>query len=120
MRRNALASALFWAAAVLPASAQPRGQQVADMAFALGQSHALRQVCQGPTDQYWRNRMERMIELETTAPAERAPLAERFNAGFSDARQRYPRCTSQSRVAERSAAGHGRTLADRLAAVGFR
>ena len=54
-----------------PARAQPREQTVADLAFAMGQSHALRQLCQGATDQYWRERMQRMTELEAPDPADR-------------------------------------------------
>jgi uncharacterized protein (TIGR02301 family) len=101
--------------AALPAAAQTRARLVSDMAFSLGQSHALRQLCQGPNDQYWRKRMEKMIQLETIAPAERAPLAERFNDGFRAARGQYPRCTQQSRAAERSTADHGRATAGLLA-----
>jgi uncharacterized protein (TIGR02301 family) len=99
----------------LPASAQPRTQLVSDLAFALGQTHALRQVCNGPGDQYWRNRMSAMIGFEAPDPAARGPLAERFNDGFRVARQQYPRCTLQSRAAERSAAAHGKVLAGLLA-----
>jgi uncharacterized protein (TIGR02301 family) len=98
-----------------PAAAQPREQTVSDLAFALGQSHALRQACQGATDQYWRQRMERMMELEAPDPADRAPLAERFNDGFLAGQRQYPRCTLQSRAAERSAAARGQALAKLLA-----
>ena len=97
------------------AVAQPRAQSVADLAFALGQSHALRQLCQGATDQYWRERMERMIALEAPDPADRPPLTERFNDGFLAGQRQYPRCTMQSRAAERSAAARGAALAKLLA-----
>jgi uncharacterized protein (TIGR02301 family) len=98
-----------------PVMAQPRSQSVSDLAFALGQSHALRQLCQGATDQYWRERMERMIELEAPNVADRPPLTERFNDGFLAGRRQYPRCTQQSRAAERSAAARGGALATLLA-----
>jgi uncharacterized protein (TIGR02301 family) len=98
-----------------PASAQPRSQTVSDLAFALGQSHALRQLCQGVQDQYWRQRMERMIELEAPDPADRPPQTERFNDGFLAGKRQYPHCTMQSRAAERSAAARGQALANLLA-----
>ena len=86
------------------------------MAF-VRQSHALRQVRQGPTDQYWRNRMEKMIELETTAPpSERRQFSGSTTA--SAARERYPRCTVESRIAERSA-GHGWSSPDSWRPLGF-
>ncbi len=110
------ASALLAALALSQAAhAQPRTQTVSDLAFALGQSHALRQLCQGATDQYWRQRMERMIELEAPDPADRPALTERFNDGFLAGRRQYPQCSSQSRTAERSAAARGAALSKLLA-----
>ena len=98
-----------------PARAQPREQTVADLAFAMGQSHALRQLCQGATDQYWRERMQRMTELEAPNPADRPALTLRFNDGFLAGQRQYPHCTQQSRAAERSAAARGQALANLLA-----
>lgn len=97
------------------AVAQPRAQTVADLAFALGQSHGLRQLCQGAEDQYWRERMERMIELEAPDVADRPLLTARFNDGFLAGQRQYPRCSEQSRAAERSAAARGQALAGLLA-----
>ena len=31
-------------------------QRLLDLAYTLGESHALRQICQGEGDQYWRSR----------------------------------------------------------------
>jgi uncharacterized protein (TIGR02301 family) len=98
-----------------PAWAQDRSQTVSDLAFSLGESHALRQLCQGDVDQYWRERMQRMIELEAPDLADRPPLAERFNDGFRAARGQFALCTVQSRAAERSAAARGKVLAGLLA-----
>ncbi|HET9161444.1 MAG TPA: TIGR02301 family protein, partial [Caulobacteraceae bacterium] len=68
--------------AALPTAAQTREETLSNLAFVIGQSHGLRQLCQGPGDQYWRQRMTRLIELEAPDPAARAPLAEHFNDGF--------------------------------------
>jgi uncharacterized protein (TIGR02301 family) len=97
------------------AQAQPREQTVSNLAFVLGQSHALRQLCLGPDDQYWRQRMLKMIELEAPHPAARKPLAEHFNDGFTAGKGQYPRCSAQSRAAERSTAARGQALARLLA-----
>jgi uncharacterized protein (TIGR02301 family) len=113
---RALAAALMLVAAAYPAAAQPpRAEIVADLAYATGQSHALRQLCQGADDQFWRGRMERIIDLEAKDQVDRAPLAERFNDGFRAARRQYPRCTEASRTAERAVAANGRALANLLA-----
>jgi uncharacterized protein (TIGR02301 family) len=108
--------ALMVACLPTEAAAQPpRAEMVFDLAYATGQSHALRQLCQGADDQYWRERMERIIALEAKDETSRAPLAERFNDGFRAARQQYPRCTEASRTAERAVAANGRALANLLA-----
>ena len=96
------------------AAQPPRTEMISDLAYATGQIHALRQLCQGADDQYWRERMERIIELEAKDEAARAPLAQRFNDGFRAARAQYPRCTDASRSAERAVAANGRALAKLL------
>ena len=61
----ALAALLLTAPSPLPAHAQEREpadrQRLLDLAYALGQSHALRQACEGAGDQFWRARMMRLI-----------------------------------------------------------
>ena len=112
---RALAAALILITAATAAAAQPpRTEIVADLAYATGQSHALRQLCRGAEDQYWRTRMERIIDLEAKDEAARAPLAERFNEGFRAARRQYPRCSDASRSAERAVAANGNALANLL------
>ena len=111
-----LAVALVLMTTATTAAAQPpRAEIVADLAYATGQSHALRQLCQGADDQYWRTRMERIIDLEAKDQAARGPLAERFNEGFRAARRQYPRCSDASRAAERAVAANGKALANLLA-----
>jgi uncharacterized protein (TIGR02301 family) len=113
---RALTAGLILAAAAANAAAQPpRAEMVFDLAYATGQSHALRQLCNGADDQYWRARMERIIELEAKDEAGRAPLAVRFNDGFRAAREQYPRCTEASRAAEKAVAANGKALANLLA-----
>ena len=102
-----------------PAPAQDRSpaqrQTLTDLAYVLGQSHALRQVCQGATDQFWRGRMLKLVEAETPDPAFNTRLHNAFNAGFSSAQVQYPTCGPDSRRAEAAAAAHGQALASSLA-----
>ena len=42
------------------AGEQAAERALVDLAYAIGESHALRQVCQGDGDQYWRERMEQL------------------------------------------------------------
>jgi uncharacterized protein (TIGR02301 family) len=58
-------------------------QTLLDLAFTLGESHALRQVCEGAGDQYWRARMMRLTEVEKADQAFDAQLRDRFNTGFA-------------------------------------
>ena len=55
-------------AALLAAAAPPRTpdqrQVLVDLAYVLGESHALRAACRGAEDQVWRERMSRLLEVE--------------------------------------------------------
>ncbi len=102
-----------------PASAAERSaeqrQALADLAYVLGQSHALRQVCEGQTDQYWRERMYRLIQTEQPDQGFERRLKDSFNTGYAAAQSAYPSCSPQSRRAETRAAERGRALVEGLA-----
>ena len=107
------------AAFASPALAQDRPpaqrQTLTDLAYVLGESHALRQACQGPLDQFWRGRMLKMVDAEAPDPAFNTRLNNAFNAGFSSAQAQYPACSADSRKAEAAAAARGQSLATSLA-----
>jgi uncharacterized protein (TIGR02301 family) len=119
---NAL-PALAIALAVLPptgvALAQDRDpaerQKLLDLAFTLGESHALRQLCEGAGDQYWRARMVRLTQVEKADQAFDAQLRDRFNTGFAAGQGEFPQCDDDSRRAEQQTARKGQALAGRLA-----
>lgn len=102
-----------------PASAQDRPadqrQRLLELAYALGESHALRQACEGEGDTYWRARMMRLTQVARPGPGLEAQLRERFNAGFLALRGQYPACDDASRRAEAQAARRGQALALKLA-----
>ena len=95
---------------------QPAGRQaLIDLAFVMGQSHALRQACQGETDQYWRSRMLRLIDVEAPDEALKTRLVQSFTTGFDGARASFPDCSPSARKEASKAALRGRALSDSLA-----
>jgi uncharacterized protein (TIGR02301 family) len=104
-----------------PALAQDRTpderQTIGELAYALGESHALRQVCSGPNDQYWRDRMVRLTEVEAADPAFDAVVRERFNTGFAAGQAEAQRCNAISLRAEAAAASRGQALAQKLSMI---
>jgi uncharacterized protein (TIGR02301 family) len=100
------------------ALAQDRGpaerQTLLDLAFTLGESHALRQVCEGGGDQYWRSRMVRLTEVEKADQAFDAQLRDKFNVGFAARQGEFVSCDDASRQAEQAVARKGQALSAKL------
>jgi uncharacterized protein (TIGR02301 family) len=98
--------------------AQPRTpaerQTLTDLAYVLGQSHALRQACAGPADQFWRQRMSALVTTEAPDPVFDRQLRTGFNTGFAAAQSAFPRCSPEVRRREAAAAARGRALAASL------
>jgi len=99
-----------------PAADPRQRQQVIDLAYVLGQAHALHRVCAGSEDNTWRGRMSRLMQVEAPDSAFRARLMASFNAGFVASNAQYAQCSDKSAQAERTAAERGRDLSRRLAA----
>lgn len=102
-------------AAALSGRAPADRQALVDLAYVLGEAHALRQVCSGLSDQTWRARMNRMMELETPEEALKRRLVDAFNAGFTTRQAEHPACDPKVAEAERATAQRGQALAERLA-----
>jgi uncharacterized protein (TIGR02301 family) len=105
------------AAAQSPAQGQSlaQGETLTKLAEVLGQSHALRQACAGPGDQYWRARMMRLMDLERPKGSLEGELKAAFNDGYASRRRMFPVCTPATRRAEMTAAARGRAIAQALA-----
>lgn len=118
MSRPFLLGVALAALVAVPVLAQERDagerQRLLDLAYALGESHALRQACEGEGDQYWRSRMVRLTEVEQADQAFDVQLRERFNTGFAARRSEYPTCDEAGRKAEQQTARRGQALAQRL------
>jgi uncharacterized protein (TIGR02301 family) len=104
---------------VRPATAQDRSpaerQTLTDLAYVLGESHALRQVCAGADDQYWRTRMTELVRMEQPDADFDRQLKESFNTGFTARRGGFPSCTAKARRQAAADAAHGRELSATLA-----
>ncbi len=90
-------------------------QSLVDLAYAMGESHALRQVCNGETDQFWRDRMMQLSEAEIPDAALDSRLKQSFNSGFAARHTQFTECGMESRKLELSVARKGQAIASRLA-----
>lgn len=114
-RRTAAALALAALAGAAGAQEDARPQGLAALSHALGESQALRELCEGVQDQYWRSRMMRLLALEEADGLAGAALTAAFNAGYAQARGLASDCGPDSRRAEVEAAVRGQELAAALA-----
>lgn len=124
MHRRVFAIAVlsaFALPAAAPAIAQerapPERQTLLDLAYALGESHALRQACEGDGDQFWRERMVRMTETEAADAAFDGRMKQAFNSGFATRQTEFPSCSPASKAAEQTVARKGQALASRLSTL---
>ena len=116
----AASAALICAALILavPAHAQDRPpaqrQVLIDLAYVLGESHALRQACEGASDQFWRERMGRLVQTEAPDADLDHRLKDAFNTGFIAGQSTFPACGRASRREQARLAQRGRVLAASL------
>ena len=86
-----------------------------DLARVLGESHALRQACDSPEDQFWRVRMRGLLEQEAAEQGLKTRLSVAFNEGYHSGQALYPRCSDAARAEARKVALTGEMLAKKLA-----
>lgn len=92
-------------------------QSLVDLAYVLGEAHALRQACQGQDDQFWRARMIRMVDTEQPDAGLDRRLKESFNTGFASRQGEFPSCTGATLRAEIATSARGHSLAAHLSQV---
>ena len=117
IRRALLIAAVLAGPTLAQDRAAAERQTLGELAYALGESHALRQLCAGPGDQYWRDRMLRLTQVENSDEALDAVLRARFNLGFAPGQSQATACNGASRRAEAAAASRGQALAQTLSRV---
>ena len=114
MRR--MAGLLLALTLATPAMAQDRTpaqrQTLTELAYALGQSHALRQACLGAADQYWRTRMGQLLQTESPDESFERSLRESFNTGYAAAQAQFSACDARSQSEAAQVARRGASLAE--------
>jgi uncharacterized protein (TIGR02301 family) len=116
----ALAGAFTFSAlaqAPRPAPTGDRLSKLNELAQIMGAAHYIRTTCEGVSQQFWRTRMQRMMELEAAGSKTiRAQLVENFNTGFDTERQGFDTCDAGARAAEEDLRARGKRITDALAA----
>lgn len=117
-RTAVFAVAMLFATPVLAQErTPPERQTLVDLAYAIGESHGLRQTCQGAGDQFWRDRMVQLTETEAPEAEFAERLKQAFNSGFASRQAQFPTCSHESRKAELAVARKGEGLAKKLSEV---
>ncbi len=110
---------LLAALAARPAAGQDRPpearQTLVDLANVLGESHALRQACQGRQDQFWFSRMQQLLDVEAPDQGFRNRLVLSFNTGYSAGKAEFPACNPANHAEAAKIARRGKALSDSLA-----
>lgn len=122
-RRARLSLVLSLGLLVSPAQAQepapatgPRLEMLVDLAETLGEAHAIRALCNGDSDQTWRNYMQNMLDIEASGGGQRrAALTGAFNRGYRTQSGRRKTCTADLKQVEARIAAHGEALAAAIA-----
>ena len=122
MKIFAAVAVLLSLAAAAPAAAQARDpaqrQILVDLSRVIGEAHALRQICNGPDDQFWRSRMMSMLATEDADFAFAERMRNAFNTGFASRKAEHLSCNASTRDAEAAVSAKGQDLARRLAQGG--
>lgn len=116
-----LLSALLAAPASLAQSDLPPRDQnymrdVVTLSSTLGRVHAIRRVCNGTGDQFWRDYMVEFLNMEAPRRGNlRSSMTDAFNDAFQRESRLRPVCDKAARDAEAIYAGEGRRLSNALA-----
>lgn len=86
-----------------------------ELAATLGEAHAIRSLCNGDSDQTWRNYMFELLALEAPGGPRRSALTGAFNRGYRSQAGAQRECTPDMVALEAGIAARGRDLADAAA-----
>jgi uncharacterized protein (TIGR02301 family) len=93
----------------------PRAGTLQQLAETLGEAHAIRSLCNGETDQTWRDYMLQLQSLEAPSGPEKSQLTRSFNNGYKKQRARHDACSPDMGQVEAEIAARGRALAESVA-----
>jgi uncharacterized protein (TIGR02301 family) len=118
MKAATAAALVLLALLVQPAAAQDRApaarQKLIELAYVLGESHALKQTCQGHSNYYWYTRMKQLLDVEASDQALQARLANNFNTGYAAGKAAFPTCGKDLKAEAAKLALRGQGLAEQL------
>ncbi|WP_084397642.1 TIGR02301 family protein [Henriciella aquimarina] len=91
-------------------------RDVIALSSTLGSAHAIRLLCNGRDDQYWRAYMQELLGVEAPYRSRlRTSMVDAFNDGFQSENRRRNRCDEGAVSAEKTYASTGQRLARGLA-----
>ncbi len=91
-----------------------RSNLLLSLSQTLGGMHYLRVVCEGRDEQYWRERMIELMELESGGYRLREAMITAFNEGYYDEERRHPQCGGNLQAAKDRLSAEGQRLAKQL------
>ena len=95
--------------------ADTRVRDVVALASTLGSAHAIRVLCNGRNDQYWRSYMQELLGLEAPYQGRlRSSMVDAFNSAYSAEAARRNSCDAGAVSAEKVYASTGERLANSL------
>lgn len=104
----------------LPVRGPDYFRDAADLAGVLGGAHAIRVLCNGNEDQYWRRYMADLLAVEAPEPGNlRSSLVSAFNQTYSQTSDQFRICDGRAVEAEARFARTGEQIAGRLASHYF-
>lgn len=121
MSKFAMKSVVLIFFCMLPFSAPSQEEQsdikikLEKLSGILGHTHAIHVTCNGRSDQYWRNHMYDLLDLEAAEEGkERDALIEAFNTGFEDEQNISQLCDNKARARFTNFANQGQKLSEAL------
>ncbi|MFM2421567.1 MAG: hypothetical protein RL291_97 [Pseudomonadota bacterium] len=119
--RLAAAAVLVLAMSLAPVAAQvpssdikPYDDRLVRLAEILGSVHFLRELCGANDGQFWRQRMQSLMDSEGSSALRRARLARSFNTGYNNYSRTYNACTASAQQAITRFLNEGADIADQL------
>jgi uncharacterized protein (TIGR02301 family) len=104
----------------LPARGPDYFRDATDLAATLGAAHAIRVLCNGRDDQYWRRYMAEMLNYEAPESGPlRSGLVQAFNNAYTQTARVHNACDPGAIQAEARFASDGHDIAVRLASHYF-
>lgn len=93
---------------------KPYDDKLMRLSEILGSVHYLRELCGANEGQYWRDRMQELMETEGSSAVRRARLTKAFNQGYRGYSRTYNTCSASAQTAITRFLGEGAQLSDEL------